>query len=90
MCCSQKEKEQNITRIYVYYLNRFSKMYRQDVVYYWFEMLSKLSLFENLCQLFVVGNFGGIFGIFVGWSIISVIQLADHYLKTALEKLRNP
>nr|XP_015836317.1 PREDICTED: pickpocket protein 19-like isoform X2 [Tribolium castaneum] len=64
--------DNNVTRIFVYYSGRFSKLYLQDVVYYWFEVLS---------------NFGGIFGIFVGWSLIFIIQLSAYYTRKILEKV---
>jgi amiloride-sensitive sodium channel len=35
-----KHKSRNHTVVHIYYYNRFSNLYKHDVVYYWFEILS--------------------------------------------------
>lgn len=46
--------------IHVYFNKRFINFYKQDVVFEWFEILS---------------YYGGIFGLFVGLSLISVVEI---------------
>ncbi|CAH1374704.1 unnamed protein product, partial [Tenebrio molitor] len=54
-----KHKSRNHTVVHIYYYNRFSNLYKHDVVYYWFEILS---------------NFGGTFGLIIGLSLISIVE----------------
>ncbi|KAF5288734.1 hypothetical protein FQA39_LY15306 [Lamprigera yunnana] len=44
----------------VFYGKGFGQLYKQDIVYYWFETLSSL---------------GGILGFFLGFSLISIVEL---------------
>ncbi|XP_068903807.1 sodium channel protein Nach-like isoform X2 [Tenebrio molitor] len=62
----------NNTILHIYYTDRFSTLYRQDVYYYWFEILSKV---------------GTIFGFILGISVISLLEVVvfctykiHHYL----------
>ncbi|EFA05375.2 Sodium channel protein Nach-like Protein [Tribolium castaneum] len=64
-------KKGNFAIIHIYYTNRFSRLFKHDVVYNWFEILS---------------NFGGTFGIIVGFSVISVIECLVFVLQFTKKK----
>lgn len=50
--------------IHVFYDRRFGHLYKQEVVLRWFEMLS---------------NYGGIFGLFIGLSLVSIMEAFVHF-----------
>ncbi|XP_015837285.1 sodium channel protein Nach [Tribolium castaneum] len=61
----------NITAIHIFYRDRHHSLYKQDVVYYWFEILS---------------NYGGVFGISLGVSLISIIECLLYSFKVIIGK----
>ncbi|KAK4879502.1 hypothetical protein RN001_007648 [Aquatica leii] len=60
--------------IHVYYERSRAKLYKQDVVYYWYEAIS---------------NLGGIVGIFLGFSFISVIEMLQSIGRKIVHSIRN-
>jgi hypothetical protein len=75
-----KHKSRNHTVVHIYYYNRFSNLYKHDVVYYWFEILSMYEyfvLYPNFLLFLwytLSGNFGGTFGLIIGLSLISIVE----------------
>ncbi|KAJ3642287.1 hypothetical protein Zmor_025087 [Zophobas morio] len=59
----------HLTVAYIYYGRRVSNFYQTDVFYYWFEILS---------------NFGGLFGILLGVSVISLIETVTYIFQKLL------
>lgn len=55
---------ENVSIIHAYYTRNFVHLYKQNVMYEWFEILS---------------NFGGTFGLFMGMSIISLIEIITYF-----------
>jgi amiloride-sensitive sodium channel len=62
----------NTTSIHIYYRDRFHNLFKQDVVHYWFEILS---------------NYGGIFGLIIGLSGISLMEILVQCVKFVKIKL---
>ncbi|KAJ3648155.1 hypothetical protein Zmor_019977 [Zophobas morio] len=61
----------NYTSIHIFYGNRFHSLYQQDVVHYWFDILSSV---------------GGIFGIVMGLSILSIVEGVIYMIKLVVAK----
>lgn len=69
----------NISIIHIFFQESTGDLLKQDVLYYWFDIISKkrkknnITLFEAHL-LFVLGLFGGTFSVVVGISLITLVE----------------
>lgn len=72
-------KNSNDALLHMYYPVQKSSLYKIDVMYHWYEILSEYLLTYNLFKLVhkteYSGSFGGLFGITMGLSLISVVEV---------------
>lgn len=85
----------------IFYRNEGAVKYQRDVTFGWVDLLGKLtnphsngsvkSTDKNLkiCSTFSTVSFGGIAGLFLGFSLLSIVEFVYWSIKLALHQLSN-